>query len=225
MTNIKTRTFSENNYKAIWHNGKTFRIALDPKQPITEIIHPEFYDVGINSRCNGQCPWCLTEDTQINTESGISPISEIAIGEKVWVYNESKKKQQLRKVDQLHIREYSGEMIHLTLENNSLIKITPNHKVYTDRGWVQAGDLVGSDKTLHVGLNTHRLEQNPLEKRFAVDWEKMNNRYCSAPIIEYLLGEYWTERDAQVAATIIQWLGSPVGSRFIADVNSGDELL
>lgn len=49
---IKYRIDKEHNYKAIYCNGKTIRIALNPKIPITEIDYPEFYDVKITNKCN-----------------------------------------------------------------------------------------------------------------------------------------------------------------------------
>lgn len=58
---LKTRTFPESNYRAIWYNGKTIRIALDPKNSITELKYPEFYDVKITGKCRGNCPWCYMD--------------------------------------------------------------------------------------------------------------------------------------------------------------------
>lgn len=50
-------------------------------------------------------------------------------------------------------------------------------------------------------------------------WEEM----CDRGHLEWLLGKSEqaqdvTERDAQIAATIIQWLGSPVGQWFLRDL-------
>jgi len=76
---------------------------------------------------------------------------------------------------------------------------------------------------VHEGISRHRLEQNPLEKKFAEEWDK------KAPLtLGYLLcGQDrhfhdYTQRDAEVAATIIQWLGSPVGESFVRDVLEGE---
>jgi hypothetical protein len=55
---MKTRTFPEYNYRGIYHDGKTMRIALDPKKPIGELAFPEFLDVKITSHCDGACPYC-----------------------------------------------------------------------------------------------------------------------------------------------------------------------
>lgn len=67
------------------------------------------------------------------------------------------------------------------------------------------------------GLHTHRFKDNPEEKRFAQEWARQGNT------LAYLLGNGVTpaepsDRDAQVAATIIQWLGSPVGQCFLRDL-------
>lgn len=74
-------------------------------------------------------------------------------------------------------------------------------------------------RTNHEGVSTHRLSSNPLEAAYAEAWKK------EAPgTLGYLLcGQErhlhdYTQRDATVAATIIQWLGSPVGSRFVQEV-------
>ena len=55
---IKTREFQESNYRGVWFNGKTIRIALDNSKPITELEFPEFLDVKITDYCLGNCPYC-----------------------------------------------------------------------------------------------------------------------------------------------------------------------
>ncbi len=77
-------------------------------------------------------------------------------------------------------------------------------------------------KKTNTGFYASRLERdqcNPREVAFAKEWDRINNpkdysvttaRACIIPEI--------TERDMQVAATVIQWLGSNVGMGFIRDV-------
>ena len=57
---IKKRSFPESNYSAIYVNGGTLRMPIDTRKPIKELEWPEFYDVGINSLCYGNCPYCYT---------------------------------------------------------------------------------------------------------------------------------------------------------------------
>jgi sulfatase maturation enzyme AslB (radical SAM superfamily) len=61
---IKARVFPASNYKAFWFNGKTIRIAIDPKIAIKELQYPEFYDVKITGYCEGNCPWCYMDSSR-----------------------------------------------------------------------------------------------------------------------------------------------------------------
>ena len=71
-------------------------------------------------------------------------------------------------------------------------------------------------------LNCHRFADNPEERRFAEAWAD----FCAAgKTLAYLLtvGDQRfpvapTDREEQVAATVIQWLGSPVGQGFLRDL-------
>jgi organic radical activating enzyme len=68
---IKTRVFPEHNYKGIYLDGKTLRIALNPKEPITELSYPEFYDVKVTSHCLGNCPWCYQDSKDVSHTDNI----------------------------------------------------------------------------------------------------------------------------------------------------------
>jgi len=61
---IKIREFKKNNYKGIWFAGKTIRIALDPRKPITELKYCEFYDVKLTDKCFGKCPFCYMDSQE-----------------------------------------------------------------------------------------------------------------------------------------------------------------
>ena len=73
-------------------------------------------------------------------------------------------------------------------------------------------------KIKHQGISRNRLSREPLEKKFADEWEKI-----APTTLGYLLcGQDrsfhdYTQHDAAVAATIIQWLGSPVGEAFVRE--------
>ena len=79
---------------------------------------------------------------------------------------------------------------------------------------------------INKGRSQYRFKNNPKEQIFAEVWEDQNtqNGECRG-ILDYLLakdpnhpmGEV-TDRDREVAATVIQWLGSPVGQSFLIDV-------
>lgn len=74
------------------------------------------------------------------------------------------------------------------------------------------------------GLHPHRFESNPMEQAFAEVW---NERNKDDALLKYLLLP--PDQDQRfpaavsgesrlTAATIIQWLGSPVGQTFLRDV-------
>lgn len=69
----------------------------------------------------------------------------------------------------------------------------------------------------HIGLKPYRFADNPLEKKFSDAWKRENDQ---GQMLEWLMGDgnsrgSVTERDEVVAATVIQWLGSPVGKHFL----------
>jgi hypothetical protein len=64
---VKVRTLPQNNYKAIFFNGKTLRIAIDPTKDIYELDYPEFYDVKITDKCFGGCSYCY-QDSRKDSE-------------------------------------------------------------------------------------------------------------------------------------------------------------
>ena len=62
---MKTRTFPENNYKAIFTpSGKTLRIPLDSGKPVTAPKFKEFYDIKLTDYCTGNCPYCYMDSTK-----------------------------------------------------------------------------------------------------------------------------------------------------------------
>ena len=75
------------------------------------------------------------------------------------------------------------------------------------------------------GLSVHRLRDNPEEKRFAEAWAAWNRGGPGGrTTLAYLLDSRQEHtghppepdvRDQIVAATVVQWLGSPVGQDFL----------
>jgi len=71
---------------------------------------------------------------------------------------------------------------------------------------------------------SYRFADNPSERLFYEAWLKENEH---SSVLEYLMStdEYGrrqpvSERDEQVSATVIQWLGSPVGRAFLRSVRT-----
>ena len=76
------------------------------------------------------------------------------------------------------------------------------------------------------GLHTKRFKDNPEEERFALAWNGRNNKPgtpCGEFLLEYILGDgikpcKVSARDREVAATVIQWLGSEIGQNFLEEL-------
>ena len=72
----------------------------------------------------------------------------------------------------------------------------------------------------YKGLNLHRFKDNPEERRFAEAWDAQQQGRTLA----YLLSIQQhsppdpTDREHEVAATVVQWLGSPVGQSFLREL-------
>jgi len=72
----------------------------------------------------------------------------------------------------------------------------------------------------HVGYDEHRLNvayPDNGEMAFAKAWVDKNAERGSCDFLPLLIPQP-TQRDAKVAATIIQWLGTNIGSGFLAEV-------
>ena len=141
---IRRRTLPEYNYDALWYNLKTIRFGEGVAQELPA-NDSEFYDIGINTKCNAECNFCLVPGTLIMTSKGEIPIEKITKNDLVFSYNEESGNIELKKVDQTFTRSYDGELIEIITENK-IIRVTPNHKIYTqNRGWVEAEKLEVKD--------------------------------------------------------------------------------
>lgn len=76
------------------------------------------------------------------------------------------------------------------------------------------------------GLHAHRYKNNPDEKRAALAWQELNkldgrSRSMFDDLMEESPGDAMntlaSPRDRQVASTVVQWLGSPVGFAWLCD--------
>lgn len=85
--------------------------------------------------------------------------------------------------------------------------------------------LIGKKKVKRYGLSQHRLASNPMEKAFSDAWHRLE--FNGTPYGEKILSNIlspdnhpvFVEEDTKaVAATVIQWLGSPVGQYFLEQV-------
>lgn len=97
---------------------------------------------------------CLRSNTLITTDKGYKKIQDIVIGDVVKSYNCKTYKEELKPViniwkNLIKSNSYTY-FLEIELENGSIIQVTPNHKIYTNRGMVRADELELSDDILCV---------------------------------------------------------------------------
>jgi intein/homing endonuclease len=61
-------------------------------------------------------------------------------------------KNEFKKVVWGDVTRKNAKLMKLTDKNGNEIKLTPDHKVYTDSGWKEAKDLTTNDKILSLNL-------------------------------------------------------------------------
>lgn len=90
---------------------------------------------------------CLHPDTLITMATGEQKkISDVTIGEFVKTRNEESGKIEDKEILKVHHNlSVNEQMYEIELETGETVKITGNHKVYTDRGWLRVDELELTD--------------------------------------------------------------------------------
>jgi ribonucleoside-diphosphate reductase alpha chain len=105
-------------------------------------MYPRFKTTNVNP--------CVTGDTVIETNGGKRTIEELARKDTVfWAnsYNEVTHKIESKSAKAFKTREKS-KILCIKLKDGSILKLTKEHLVYTDIGWVEAGRLTKNHKIL-----------------------------------------------------------------------------
>lgn len=94
---------------------------------------------------------CLTGDTLVATERGNVPIKEL-VGKTGYVYSYSRflRKPVKRKFFDVRKTQDKAVIYKLTLEDGTEIKCTGNHRLLTQRGYVELQYLRSNDKILKI---------------------------------------------------------------------------
>ena len=89
---------------------------------------------GVNSS------YCFIAGTLVFTVLGLLPIEEIEAGMKVFSADEKTGETGVKEVVQTFVNQ-TYELVHIELEDGEEIICTPSHPFYTDKGWIDAGEL------------------------------------------------------------------------------------
>lgn len=141
---LRIRKDLDRNYYALWMGLKTVRLDLGEEIKLPYGLS-EFYDIGVTGRCNACCNFCVTGETKIKTLSGYKEIRDIKPGDKVLSFNHQEGFPEYKTVIDTSKRLYTGNIIEITTTSGRTLKLTPNHKVYTSRGYIRADELNEDD--------------------------------------------------------------------------------
>ena len=92
---------------------------------------------------------CLHPNTKITMKDSVKCIKDIKVGDELLTYNETTHKKEINKVIKVH-KNISKEKMYKISTDEGILKITGNHKVNTDRGWVRVDELLISDNILSL---------------------------------------------------------------------------
>ena len=97
---------------------------------------------------------CIRKNTLISTIKGDIKIQNIKIGDFVKSFNKITNKIEYKPVlntwKNLNKSNSYEEFLEIELENGNIVHLTPNHKVYTDKGYKRADELSESDNILFI---------------------------------------------------------------------------
>ena len=94
---------------------------------------------------------CLTGDTVVNTIWGGRKIKDL-VGNFgfVWSYDEKRKKKCIRPFFGVKKTRENQPILKITLENGKVVRCTPDHRILTDSGWIEAKYLTQSSKIIDI---------------------------------------------------------------------------
>jgi hypothetical protein len=93
-------------------------------------------------------PWswnCVPWYSQIYTDRGLLPISEVRVGDLVLTH-----RSRFRRVSGTYRREGISELVAVQLESGALCRATGEHRFFTKRGWVEASLLNVFDEVYQI---------------------------------------------------------------------------
>jgi ribonucleoside-diphosphate reductase alpha chain len=96
---------------------------------------------------------CLVGDSIVNTEQGDMTIEDLVtilksgVSISVLSYNEKTRENEMKSVTWGDVTRKSAKVIEVKLKDGKKLRLTEDHRIYTDKGWMEAGEL-----RLHPGV-------------------------------------------------------------------------
>ena len=134
---------------------------------------------------------------------------------------------KLNNKELLYARDLLAEALHLGARlgtSGDMLRRWAAADLYTIEGYLRNR---GAEFGGHIGCKAYRFvkrDDNEQERVFAEKWQDINDEEHMSTLARLLAEDpnarnlpRPSDRDKMVAATVIQWLGSPVGQGFLRD--------
>lgn len=138
---------------------------------------------------------CLDKDTLIYSLSGLKPIKDLKIGDKIFSYNIPLQKIEEDEVTQVAHTPivYAGNKIFIIhLEGGGIIKATADHLFYVLGEWVHAEDLregqvLLNSKLENLAIQKIEIEENYLDEVWDITVKKNHNYFANNVLVHNVL--------------------------------------
>jgi len=133
---------------AAWSSAEPGALFWDT---VTREGIPDCYrDVGYTTISTNPC---VTGDTLVLTNAGEKTVKELAEQNAQFFVKsfDIERREVVKKSAVAFKTKDNAKLLELKTKSGKKIRLTPDHRVYTQRGWVEAADLTKDDKILSFG--------------------------------------------------------------------------
>jgi 7-carboxy-7-deazaguanine synthase len=161
--------------------------------------------------CNLRCSWCLPGEATVQTSDGeVRSLKEVEVGEEVLAYSPSEQKVGYTRVDERHTR-YSDRLLEIWFESGHRLAATPDHPLYTSRGWRLAGDVSIGDRVFvldrQLGMSWVRVsdveEVHGTERVYNLTCSPLQNFFANGILTHNCDTRYSWERGVEMSVVDI----------------------
>ena len=113
---------------------------------------PEIMDIEISDgeSCPMTCAFCSPAGTLVNTPNGKVAIENLVVKDLVVGFDTQFNTPKIQEIEEVYSRQYTGELICIELDNGRVLKLTPEHEVFTkNRGWIMSAELTDTDEIVN----------------------------------------------------------------------------
>ena len=169
-----------------WNNSTsstTMSIALG--SPVSSSVTVK----GTSKSIGGGTLCCVDGDSEIAMADGTTKaIKEIKVGDKVMTYNIDKKALEAASVEVLSVVQ-RNIIVHIIFRDGTMLKITPDHPMFSERGWIVNDYETGMITYPDVGILEEPIEVGDklLSLSLMFDKEVVDIEFVEGPITCYTL--------------------------------------